>query len=78
MTCNPQIWKPQIRRIALHQNVLIVAETRIEGAWSAFCGPVPGINHNEEWQEVARVGDTLPEEVARVLFPEHDNLPYTH
>lgn len=94
MTCNPEedikaavkdihdnhdkMWEATIRFIALHQHVLVVAKTRIEGAWSAFCGPVPGMNHQFEWQEVTQTGEVLPEKVARVLFPEYDELPYAY
>ncbi len=69
-------WEPTVRMIALHSKVLCVARTRVERAWSAYCFPVPGINHEEEiylWREL---GSKLFEYHARVLFPQFADLPY--
>jgi len=71
-------WKPEIRRTALARNVLAVAKTRIEGAWSAYCLAVPGQNHDDEYMEVLLSGDKMREIVARVLFPQFDGVPYSH
>ena len=69
-------WKPVIFRSALHYKVLCVATTRIEGAWAAYCAPVPGSNHDNEMDEVLRQGSKLYEPVARALFPRFDGVPY--
>lgn len=69
-------WKPTVRLRALASRVLVVAQTRIEGTWSAYCGPVPGIDHRREWQEVLNSGDKLREVVARAIFPEFEGVPY--
>lgn len=69
-------WKPTVVRIALHRNVLVVAHTRIEGAWAAYCGPVLGNNHEEEYHNVLREGDKISENLARVMFPIFEGLPY--
>ena len=71
-----QDWKPTVRLHALARRVLVVARTRIEGTWSAYCDAVPGDNHLMERDAVLANGDKLIEEVARVLFPILDGTPY--
>ena len=72
-----QDWTPTIRTHALARRVLVVACTRIEGTWSAYCDAVPGDNHLMERDAVLANGDKLIEEVARVLFPILDGTPYS-
>ena len=69
-------WTPIISRVALHSQILAVAKTRVEGAWAAYIAPVPGMNHDNEYQEVLRSGNKLLEEVARCLFPCFNDIPY--
>ena len=69
-------WKPIVRRVALHRQVLAVARTRIEGAWAAYIAPVPGMNHDDEEDEVLRHGSKLLEDVAIALFPIFQDIPY--
>ncbi len=73
-------WKPVIRYRALHRCVLVVARTRIEGAWKAYCKNVPGESHEREAFDEDNGplsdGDNVGEKVARVLFPEFDGIPY--
>lgn len=69
-------WKPVVRIRALHTQVLVVAQTRIEGSWACYCGPVPGLRHDQEYQRVLEEGDKVPEDVARTLFPDFVDLPY--
>ena len=71
-----EVWRPHIVHRALHQFVLCVATTRIEGAWAAYCRNVPGQSHRAEVQPVLDEGDALPEGVARALFPEFLGVPY--
>ena len=71
-----EAWKPITRRVALASRVLVVARTRIEGAWSAYCDAVPGDNHGREQAAVLQHGDKVPEPVARCLFPEFLAVPY--
>ena len=71
-------WTPTIRTHALARRVLVVARTRIEGKWAAYCDAVPGDNHKLEVDEVLKRGDKMPEYIARVLFPEFDDIPYSH
>lgn len=73
---NEPNWEPTTARFALASRVLIVAVTRIEGAWSAYCDAVPGIRHDDEWEEVWRTGTKIPEKMARALFPQFEDLPY--
>ena len=61
---------------ALHRNVLCVATTRVECAWSAYCGPVPGRSHEREYHSVLAEGDKLSESVARAVFPEFEPIMY--
>ena len=69
-------FKPKIRIYPLHRQVLVVANTRDERTWKAYCGPVPGHCHNKEYSVVLQYGDDVGEKIARVMFPEFDDLPY--
>ena len=69
-------WRSRVRRRALATKVLVVAETRIEGAWAAYCDAVPGYDHDSEQTAVLLHGEKLHEAFARVLFPEFNSLPY--
>ena len=69
-------FRPVIRRRALATKVLVVATTRVEGTWKAYCDAVPGYDHQQEVDAVLRHGDQIAEPFARVLFPEFDSLPY--
>jgi hypothetical protein len=71
-----QTWTPTTFRRALDTTVLVVAQTRIECAWSAYCRAVPGHDHAAEADVVLRRGAKLPEAVARVLFPLFTAVPY--
>jgi len=71
-------WAPVIYWTALHHRVLCAARTRIEGAWSAYCGPVIGQNHGTEWQDVLDHGSKLPECVAVAIFPDLAEVPYVN
>ena len=73
-----EFWTPIFRTHALASKVLVVATTRIEGTWAAYCDAVPGDNHTKEWPAVLSNGDKLMEEVARVLFPGFKEIPYAH
>jgi hypothetical protein len=66
-----------------HFQVMVVAvvDTRItvEGKylWCVYIAPVPGQNHDQEWWEVRRHGNLLPENIAKCLFPNMpDNMVY--
>lgn len=69
-------WHPMVIQRALDRRVLVVATTRVECAWSAYCSAVPGINHTKEYDEVIRYGSRLDESLARALFPLFDEVPY--
>ena len=69
-------WKRTIRSKALNRDVLVVATTRIEGTWKAYCGAVPGFNHDAEWREILRHGGTVEERIARAMFPEFADMKY--
>ena len=69
-------WVPIVQKTALHSRILAVATTRIEGAWSAYIAPVPGIDHNEEMTEVLRTGNKLHKDLAVLLFPMFAEIPY--
>jgi hypothetical protein len=71
-------FEPTIIYRALHSTVLVVAVTRIEGSWSAYCTPVPGERHLDEWHLWRRDGAKMHEEWARPMFPEFEDLPYAH
>lgn len=69
-------WQPYVQYKALHRQVLVVATTRIEGAWKAYCGTVPGRRHDDEYLSVLAEGCKVPEVVARALFPEFEGVKY--
>lgn len=71
-----QVWMPRMYFRALSSRVLVVAKTRIECRWSAYCDAVPGMNHALELAPVVDYGAKLPEELARVLFPRFADVPY--
>lgn len=71
-----RLWKPAVHRKALARNVLVVARTRAEGKWEAYCDAVPGKNHDNEEAEVLRVGCKLVAEIAVPMFPCFDGIPY--
>jgi len=57
---------------ALGSRVLAVAVVDDQvGDWSAYVDAVPGMNHEREKEEVARKGDKLSFDLARILFPHH-------
>jgi hypothetical protein len=64
------------RYVALASRVLAVAMIdkldEEHWDWSAYCDAVPGYNHSEEYEDVARHGDKIPKVVAMVLFPTLD------
>jgi len=76
-TADMDMWQPTIRVKALASKVLCVARTRCEGAWSAYVDAVPGQRHSVEAQGVLDEGVKLPVHLARVLFPEFDDVPYS-
>ena len=63
---------------ALDSRVLCVAVRRVEGAWCAYIGAVPGENHVREYQDVQEHGAKLPESVALAVFPQfkEEGFPY--
>lgn len=69
-------FKPTVRRRALASRVLVVAHTRVEGSWRAYCDAVNGIDHDMEMEGVLRFGDDIGEDLARFMFPEFADLPY--
>jgi hypothetical protein len=70
-------WKRPVFVRALARKVLVVARPRVEGAWCAYIDAVPGERHEAEKWGVLENGDKLPSEVARVLFPMFDGVPYS-
>ncbi len=71
-------WEPIVRVHALSSKVLVVAQSRIECAWAAYCDAVPGHNHEFEWEDVLYHGSKLSEKIALVLFPEFNGVPYAY
>jgi hypothetical protein len=56
---------------ALAQKVIAVAFACVSaGDWAAYIDAVPGEHHALEWQEVAKSGCKLPQNIAEALFPE--------
>jgi hypothetical protein len=63
-------------RHMLHSKVMVIARTRIEGTWKAYCFPVPGKNHDKEEERWRDHGSQLTEKVARAMFPNLERVPY--
>lgn len=56
---------------ALSSKVLVVAVINKDiRDWAAYIDAVPGKSHEQEKAEVARVGNKLPFEIAKLLFPQ--------
>ena len=64
-----------MRYRALDSKVLAVAVKRVEGAWCAYIGAVPGDNHGREVEQVFKWGSKLSEDVAKAIFPGVE-MPY--
>jgi len=71
-----KVWVKTSRHVALHMKVMCVAHTRIEGAWRAYCAPVPGEYHEHELEPVFEWGETIPEKIALAIFPLFTGIPY--
>jgi len=66
----------------LSGHVIAVLSRRIDG-WCVYVDAVPGISHDEEWQEVARSGDKTNKKVATAIVEtlfhpgfDVEDLPY--
>jgi hypothetical protein len=56
---------------ALANKVLVVAVINEDiRDWAAYIDAVPGKSHEQEKAEVARVGNKIPYEIAKILFPQ--------
>ena len=56
---------------ALASKVLVIAVINDDiKDWAAFIDAVPGMDHEQEKIEVARVGNKLPFEIAKLIFPQ--------
>jgi len=72
-----KMWaEPCCRFLALASNVLAVCVPGEVGDWAAYIGTVPGMCHDQEWQEVARHGEKLPRKIAQATFPRFDPAKY--
>ena len=60
---------------ALASKVLVVCVDSDED-WAAYCDAVPGINHEQELESVARMGSKISPRLAKVLFPSMDIEKY--
>lgn len=69
-------WEPIRDHRALSRTVLVAMKTRVECAWAAYIGDVPGRDHDAEWQSILRIGTKLPEATARTLWPYMAKVPY--
>ena len=71
-------FSPQFYRRMLHGQVMVLAKTRIEGTWKAYCFPVPGKSHDNEEYLWEREGSAISEKLARQMFPSLENVPYSY
>ena len=63
-------------RIAMARDVLVVAVPGQIGDWAAYIGAVPGKNHDNEEEEVARTGAKMRKLFAVTMFPNLDPDKY--
>lgn len=70
------LWQFIIIYRALHSEVLMVAKSRIEGNWSCYCTPVPGLCHEQEKHLWESHGTKVRESIARAIFPEYAEVEY--
>lgn len=71
-------WIPEIMVIALHQKFVLMAKTRIEGAWKCYGIPIPG-EGDQVKEAVARWrehGVSIQADIARAAFPLFADIPY--
>ena len=62
---------------ALATKVLAVASVNEEvGDWSVYIDAVPGMNHDDEMEEVRARGSKTFKEFAECLFPRFKHLRY--
>ena len=61
----------KLNSVALSRKVLAVSVDNGHD-WAAYIDAVPGINHDNEDEQVSRTGTKLSKEVAKVLFPNMD------
>ena len=61
-------FKPKMYHLLLHRQVMVVARTRADGTWKAYCFPVPGVDHDAEEALWETEGSQLPERFARAMF----------
>jgi len=66
----------QTYRRMLHRQVMVLARIRVEGAWKAYCFPVPGQNHDAEEHLWENEGAQMTEWEARPLFGFLEDVPY--
>ena len=58
--------------IALASKVLVVASVNTDaGDWTVYIDAVPGKNHDDEWEEVARNGTKVPQLIGEYCFPRY-------
>lgn len=72
-----KLWKPTVKYRSLDRRIIVVATTRIEGSWSAYIGAVDGLCHDKEYFEVLKNGAKLDENIARSIFFEFTDIPYS-
>lgn len=63
---------------ALHSQVLLIAKQRVEGTWSCYCTPVPGISHDKELYLWECSGSKVRESIARAAFPQFEQIEYSY
>ena len=57
------------RSLYSHKVIVVAKQGGHPREWTAYIHGVPGLAHDEEWQDVAAHGATLPRGLAELLFP---------
>lgn len=69
---SPHMAHRETHWFALDPKVLVVAIFNLAvGDWAAYVGAVPGVKHEDEWEEVARTGTKIAADLAEMLFASH-------
>ena len=69
--------KPAEYRLLGYRVMLVAKEGWTPGEWRCSCGPVPGNNHEQEFQDIIDHGEPMSHEVAKFFFPRW-NRKYKH
>lgn len=69
-------FEPQVLWLTLARDIVVVAQTRVEGTWKAYVGYTDERSHKDAIPEVLAHGAAIREPIARAIFQKFKDLPY--